>query len=393
VRSVRVALLALALGAFALGTGEFTVMGLLPEVAGDLQVSIPEAGHLVSAYAIGVVVGAPLLIAAATRLPRRRALIVMIGLYGVAHLLSAVAPGYDLVMLGRFLAGLPHGAYFGIAAIVAGSLAAPDRRARAMAMMFAGLTVANIVGVPLSTLLGQLVGWRWTFAAVGVIALVAALAIRFVVPDVRPEGGRPRLADELRALTRRPVWLTLLIAVLGGATLFASYSYVAPMLTDVAGYPAAAITLLLAMFGVGMTIGNAIGARLADINPMRAIQIVLAADAVVALALVPAMHHPVSAAIVLFLFAVTTFSLIPSAQLRIIDGAAGAPHMAAGSMHAAFNLANALGAWLGGVAIALGFGLTSPNVVAALLALAGLGVATAATVVERRSARREPVPA
>ncbi len=392
-RSVRVALLALALGAFALGTGEFTVMGLLPEVAGDLQVSIPEAGHLVSAYAIGVVVGAPLLIAAATRLPRRRALIVMIGLYGVAHLLSAVAPGYHLVMLGRFLSGLPHGAYFGIAAIVAGSLAPPDRRARAMALMFAGLTVANIVGVPLSTLLGQLVGWRWTFAAVGVIGLVAAVAIRFVVPDVRPEGGRPRLADELRALTRRPVWLTLLIAVLGGATLFASYSYVAPMLTDVAGYPAAAITLLLAMFGVGMTVGNAIGARLADTDPMRAIRGVLAADAVVALALVPAMHHPVSAAIVLFLFAVTTFSLIPSAQLRIIDGAEGAPHMAAGSMHAAFNMANALGAWLGGVAIALGFGLTSPNVVAALLALAGLGVATISAMVEKRGAQREPVAA
>ncbi|MCE3551316.1 MFS transporter [Pseudonocardia sp. RS11V-5] len=388
---MRVALLALALGAFALGTGEFTVMGLLPEVAGDLQVSIPEAGHLVSAYAIGVVVGAPLLIAAATRLPRRRALIVMIGLYGVAHLLSAAAPGYHLVMLGRFLSGLPHGAYFGIAAIVAGSLAAPDRRARAMAQMFAGLTVANIVGVPLSTLLGQLVGWRWTFAAVGVIGLAAAVLIRFVVPDVRPEGGRPRLADELRALTRRPVWLTLLIAVLGGATLFASYSYVAPMLTDVAGYPAAAITLLLAMFGVGMTVGNAFGARLADIDPMRAIRMVLAADAVVALALVPAMHHPVSAAIVLFLFAVTTFSLIPSAQLRIIDGAEGAPHMAAGSMHAAFNLANALGAWLGGMAIAMGFGLTSPNVVAALLAVAGLVVATISAVVERRSVQREPV--
>ncbi|MCE0763220.1 MFS transporter [Pseudonocardia kujensis] len=387
---MRVALLALALGAFALGTGEFTVMGLLPEVAGDLQVSIPEAGHLVSAYAIGVVVGAPLLIAAATRLPRRRALIVMIGLYGVAHLLSAVAPGYHYVMLGRFLSGLPHGAYFGIAAIVAGSLAAPDRRARAMAHMFAGLTVANIVGVPLSTLLGQLVGWRWTFAAVGVIGLAAAVLIRLVVPDVRPEGGRPRLADELRALTRRPVWLTLLIAVLGGATLFASYSYVAPMLTDVAGFPTAAITLLLAMFGVGMTVGNAIGARLADIDPMRAIRTVLAADVIVALALVPAMHHPVSAAIVLFLFSVTTFSLIPSAQLRIIDGAAGAPHMAAGSMHAAFNLANALGAWLGGVAIALGFGLTSPNVVAAVLALAGLVVATVSAVVERRSAQREP---
>lgn len=388
-RSVRVALLVLALGAFSLGTGEFSILGLLPQVADDLRVSIPEAGHLVSAYAIGVVVGAPLLIAAATRLPRRRALIVMIALYGAAYLFTAIVPGYPLVLLGRFLSGLPHGAYFGIAAIVAGSLAQPDRRARAMAAMFAGLTVANIFGVPLSTLLGQLLGWRWTLAVVGVISLASAFAIRFVVPDLRPEGGRPRLADEFRALARRPVWLTLLIVVLGGATLFASYSYIAPMLTDVAGYPAAAVTLLLAMFGVGMTAGNAIGARLADLNPMRTIRGALVADIVIALALVPAMHHPVSAAIVLFLFAVTTFSLVPSAQLRIIDGAAGAPHLAAGSMHAGFNLANALGAWLGGLAISLGFGLTAPNVVAAGLALLGLGVATISVLVEKRS----PVPA
>jgi MFS transporter, DHA1 family, inner membrane transport protein len=381
---VRLPLLALALGAFALGTGEFTVMGLLPQVASDLAITIPQAGNLVSAYAIGVVVGAPLLIAAATRLPRRQALIFTIALYGVAHLLSAVAPNYPLLLVARFVAGLPHGAYFGIAAIVAGMLARPDRRARAMAQVFMGLTVANIVGVPLSTLLGQLVGWRWTFALVGVIALVTAVAIRLVVPDVAPEGGRTRLADELRALTRRPVWMSLGIAVIGGSALFASYSYVAPMLTDVAGYPEAAITLILAMFGVGMTVGNVIGARLADWDPMRAILVVLPTIAVVALALVPAMHNPVSAAVVLFLFAVATFMVLPSVQLRIIDGAAGAPHMAAGSMHAAFNLANAVGAWLGGAAIALGFGLTSPNVVAAILALLGLGVAGAAAWVESR---------
>jgi len=388
---VRLSLLALALGAFALGTGEFTVMGLLPEIGDGLGITIPEAGHLVSAYAIGVVVGAPLLIAAATRMNRRQALILFMGLYGVGHLLSAIAPSYGLEAVARFLSGLPHGAYFGVAAVVAGTLAAPGRRARAMAMMFAGLTVANIVGVPLSTLLGQLVGWRWTFAVVGLIALAAAVAVRLKVPDVRPDGAPPRLAEEFRALGRRQVWLTLLVAVLGGATLFASYSYIAPMLTEVAGFPSAAITLLLAMFGVGMTIGNLIGARLADWNPMRAIQLVLVADVVVALALVPAMRHPVSAAIVLFLFAVSTFSLIPSAQLRIIDGAEGAPHMAAGSMHAAFNLANALGAWLGGVAIALGFGLTSPNVVAAAVAFLGLVVATVAVWVERPS--RQAVPA
>ncbi|MCF7551332.1 MULTISPECIES: MFS transporter [Pseudonocardia] len=381
---MRLPLLVLALGAFALGTGEFTVMGLLPQVASDLAISIPQAGNLVSAYAIGVVVGAPLLIAAATRLPRRQALILTIGLYGVAHLLSAVAPNYPLLLVARFLSGLPHGAYFGIAAIVAGMLARPERRARAMAQVFMGLTVANIVGVPLSTLLGQLVGWRWTFALVGVIALATAVAVRFVVPDVRPDGEPARLADELRALTRRPVWMSLAVAVVGGAALFTSYSYIAPMLTEVAGYPEAAITLVLAMFGVGMTVGNVIGARLADWDPLRAILLVLPTIAVVALALVPAMHHPVSAAIVLFLFAIATFAVLPSVQLRIIDGAAGAPHMAAGSMHAAFNLANAAGAWLGGAAIAAGFGLTSPNVVAAALALLGLGIALITARVERR---------
>jgi MFS transporter, DHA1 family, inner membrane transport protein len=295
-----------------------------------------------------------------------------------------------LVLVGRFVSGLPHGAYFGVAAVAAAAMAAPDRRARAMAQMFAGLTVANIIGVPAATWLGQAVGWRWTLVSVGVIALVTAIAVRSFVPDDR-SAARVRLADEFRALGRRQVWLTLLIAVLGGATLFASYSYVAPMLTEVAGFPGGAIMLLLAMFGVGMTVGNLIGARLADWDPLRSIQLVLVADVIVALALVPAMQHPVSAAIVLFLFAVTTFSLIPSAQLRIIDGAAGAPNMAAGSMHAAFNLANALGAYLGGLTIAWGFGLTSPNVVAAIVAAAGLVVATVAVLVEKRAPVREPV--
>jgi DHA1 family inner membrane transport protein len=390
---VRSSLLVLALGSFALGTGEFTVMGLLPQLAGDLRISIPQAGNLVSAYALGVVVGAPLLIAAATRLPRRQALVLTIGLYGVAHLVSAVAPNQPLMLVARFVSGLPHGAYFGIAAIVAGNLARPDRRARAMAQVFAGLTVANVVGVPLSTLLGQLVGWRWTFAVVGVIALVTAVSIRLVVPDVRPQGGRPRLADELRALSRRPVWMSLAIAVVGGSALFASYSYITPQLTAVAGYPDSAVTLLLAMFGVGMTVGNVLGARLADWDPMRAVLIVLPTIGVIAVGLLFAMRNPVSAAIVLFLFAVATFMVVPAVQLRIIDGAHGAPHMAAGSMHAAFNVANAIGAWLGGAAIASGFGLTSPNVVAAGLAALGLGIAAITARVERRTAEREPVPA
>lgn len=381
------ALAALAVGAFAIGTGEFVIMGLLPDVAGGLSVAIPDAGRLISAYAIGVVVGAPLLIAASNRFPRKAVLIGLMAAYGVFNVLSAVAPGYDRVLVARFLSGLPHGAFFGIGAVVAGNLVGPDRRARAMARMFAGLTLANVAGVPASTLLGQQLGWRWVFGVVGLIGAAAALGVAVAVPDVRPTGGPVRLGRELRALGRRPVWMALLIATVGGAVLFSTYSYITPMLTEVAGFTPTEVTLLLALFGVGMTVGNLLGARLADRATMPTIYGALVADAVLALAFVPALQYRATAVVALFAFAVTTFTLVPAVQLRIISGAGDAPNLASGANQAAFNVANALGAALGGMVIAAGLGYTSPNLVAAGLAVTGLGIA----MVAGRSDRRERV--
>ncbi|MFP5072617.1 MFS transporter [Pseudonocardia nantongensis] len=384
------ALAALAVGAFAIGTGEFVIMGLLPDVAGGLGVDIPDAGRLISAYALGVVVGAPLLIAAANRFPRKAVLVALMGGYAGFNLLSALVPSYELVFGARFLAGLPHGAFFGIGAVVAGNLVTPDRRARAMSMMFAGLTLANVAGVPVGTLIGQQVGWRWVFAVVGLIAAAAALAVVLAVPDVRAGGG-VRLGQELRALAHRPVWLALLIATVGGAVLFSTYSYITPMLTEVAGFTPTEVTLLLALFGVGMTVGNLVGARLADLATMPTIYGALVADIVVALLFVPALQNQATAMVALFAFAVATFSLVPAVQLRIITAAGDAPNLASGANQAAFNVANAIGAALGGAVIGAGFGYASPNVVAAGLAAVGLVVAVVAGRSEKAGARRERV--
>ena len=384
------ALAALAIGAFAIGTGEFVIMGLLPDVAGGLSVDVPDAGRLISAYALGVVVGAPLLIAASNRFPRKAVLIGLMAAYATFNVVSALAPTYPLVVVARFLSGLPHGAFFGIGAVVAGSLVDPDRRARAMARMFAGLTLANVAGVPVSTLLGQQVGWRWVFAVVGVIGIAAAAAVALCVPDPRPADGPVRLSRELRALGRRPVWLALLVATVGGAALFATYSYITPMLTDVAGFSPTEVTGLLALFGVGMTVGNLLGARLADAATLPTICGGLGIEAVLALLFVPALHNPVTTVLVLFAFAVTTFAVVPSVQLRIIAGAGDAPNLASGANQAAFNVANALGAALGGVAISAGLGVESSNVVAAALAVAGLAIAVVAGRSDRRVAVAAP---
>ncbi|ANY06136.1 MFS transporter [Pseudonocardia sp. HH130630-07] len=383
------ALAALAVGAFAIGTGEFVIMGLLPDVAGGLGVDIPGAGRLISAYALGVVVGAPLLIAAANRFPRKAVLIALMGGYAAFNLASALVPGYLPVLVTRFLAGLPHGAFFGIGAVVAGGLVARTRRARAIAVMVSGLTLANVAGVPVGTLIGQQVGWRWVFAVVGLIAAVAALAVAVCVPDVR-SAAPARLANEFRALVRRPVWMTLLVGTVGGAALFATYSYITPMLTGIAGFTPTEVTLLLAVFGIGMTVGNVVGARLADIATMPTIYGGLAATAVVSLLFVPALQNQATAVVALFTLAVTTFAIVPPVQLRVINAAGDAPHLASGANQAAFNVANAIGAALGGAAIAAGHGLASPNVVAAGLAVLGLGVALVAGRSAAVDARREP---
>ncbi len=378
-----IALLALAIAAFGIGTTEFVMMGLLPEVASNFHVSIPDAGGYVSLYAIGVVVGAPLLTAAGMRARHKTVLLSTMGLFTVGNVLSALAPTHELLLAARFVAGLPHGAFFGIGAVVAASLVDRDKRGQAISMMFIGLTVANIVGVPIGTLLGQSLGWRWTFGLVAVIGLVALAAVWSLVPR-QPKPENATLRGELVAFRRPQVWLAFAVVVFGFAATFSFYSYIKPLLTDVTGYTPTAVTLLLALFGVGMTVGTAVGGRLADRAPMRTLYVFLAALAVALLMFLVTAHSMVLAAINVFLVGATGFAAIPSIQARILDLAKEAPALGSASIQSTFNIANSLGAYLGGLVIAGGFGLVAPSWVGALLALVGLGFAVLSGWLDRR---------
>jgi DHA1 family inner membrane transport protein len=392
---VRWALLALALGGFGIGTGEFVALGLLPNIAGSLRVSIPQAGHLISAYALGVVVGAPLLTGAAVRLPRRRLLIVVVLSMAALNVVSALMPGFTSLLIVRFLAGLPHGAYFGVASVVAANLVPEQRRSSAMAVVFAGLTVANVIGVPATTLIGQHTSWRVVFVLVAVVEVAAAIAILAVVPVDRAdrEGSAPELRHELLAFRQPQIWLSLSIAMIGGGALFATFSYIAPMMIHVAGFGPGAVTPLLVLFGLGMTGGNLIGARLADRALMPTIYVAMTCESLLAAGFYFADRSMWIAPLFILLLPGTALALLPALQSRIVSLAGGAPNLAAASIHAAFNIANSLGAWLGGIAIAAGWGYASPNLVAAGLAAIGLVVALASGRLELARRRRERVAA
>ncbi|MFF3512961.1 MFS transporter [Streptomyces sp. NPDC002573] len=378
------ALLALAVGAFGIGTTEFVMMGLLPNVADDLHISIPTAGHLVSAYALGVVIGAPLLAAVTSRLARRTVLIGLMALFVVGNALSALAPGYDALLAARFLSGLPHGAFFGVGAVVATGLVAPERKARSVSLMFMGLTVANVAGVPVATLMGQHLGWRATFLGVSVIGVAAIVSLALLIPRDHTHAPAGGLRGELAALRSLPVWLALGTTVAGFGALFAAYSYITPMLTDAAGYADGSVTLLLALFGVGATIGNLVGGRLADHSLRGTLFGGLLALAVV-LGLFPLlMHAEWSAAVAVVLLGTAAFVTGSPLQLMVMEKASAAPSLASSANQAAFNLANAGGAWIGGLALAAGLGATSPALAGAALAVLGLAVAGVAYAVDRR---------
>ncbi|MCX5557150.1 MFS transporter [Streptomyces sp. NBC_00038] len=378
------ALLALAVGAFGIGTTEFVMMGLLPDVADDLHISIPTAGHLVSAYALGVVIGAPLLAAATARVSRRKVLIGLMLLFVAGNALSALAPDYHWLMAARFLSGLPHGAFFGVGAVVATSLVAPERKARSVSLMFLGLTVANVVGVPAATLMGQHMGWRSTFLGVSVIGLLAVVSLALLVPRDSTHGPAAGLRGELAALRSLPVWLALGTTVAGFGALFAAYSYITPMLTDAAGYADSSVTLLLALFGVGATAGNLLGGRLAD-RSMRGTLFGGLVSLAAVLALFPVLMATAwSAALAVVLLGTAAFVTSSPLLLMVMEKASSAPSLASSANQAAFNLANAGGAWIGGLALAAGLGVTSPAVVGAGLAVLGLGVAGVAYVVDKR---------
>lgn len=368
----RRALLALGVGSFAIGTGEFVIMGLLPDAARDLAISIPEAGHLISAYALGVVIGAPLLAVLGARWPRRNLLIALMTCFALGNFASAFAPDY-LSMLGvRLLTGFPHGTYFGVAALVAAGLVPRERRAQAVGLVMLGLTVATLVGVPIAAGIGTWLGWRAAFVIVGAIGALTVLLVWRWVPFV-PADRHASPLRELSALARKQVWLTLGIGAIGFGGMFAVFSYVKPTMLEVAHMPVSGIPLVLALFGVGMVAGNLAGAKLADRALMPTVGGVLVWSALVLGAFVFTAPHPWLASLNVMLVG-TAVALGPPLQIRLMDVAGDAQTLAAALNHSAFNMANALGAWLGGVTIAAGLGWTSTGWVGALLALGGLVV-------------------
>ena len=378
---MRLPVSALALGAFAIGTTEFVTMGLLPEMASTFGVSIPVAGWLVTAYALGVVIGAPVLTAAAHRFPRRQVLIALLVMFALGHLLSVLAPTFGVLVASRVVSALTHGAYFGASALVARQLAAPGKQGQAMAMVATGVTLANVVGVPLGTAVGQNLGWRTTYALVGVLSLLTIVAITRFVPRLPATGGDRRA--ELAAFARAQVWLTLAITVLGFSGMFAVLSYITPLLTEVAGYAESSVPWLLVLFGLGTTAGNILGGRLADWSIPRTLVIGFVSLATVFTLLWATSAHPVAAAVGVFAFGFNGFAMGTAIQARAILAAGGGASMVAASQQAAFNVGNAIGASLGGAVIALGFGFRAPILVAGVLALLGFGVMLLAERLDR----------
>lgn len=382
------ALAAMALGGLAIGTTEFASMGLLPAFAADLGATVPQAGTAISAYAIGVVVGAPVLAVLGARWPRKHLLLVLAGALAVANVASAFAPTFGTFVVTRFLAGLPHGAYFGTASVLAASLVPRERRPRAIATVMSGLMIANIVGVPGATWLGQAAGWPAAYLTVGVVAVVTMLAVWRLVPDVREE-RRGSILGELSALRRGQVWITMAVIATGFGGSFAVYSYITPVLTEVSGLAAAAVPLALAVFGLGMTLGNQVGGRLAEAAPVRTIAAGLGAATVSMALFALTASSPVFALLALFSLAFTTTATTPALATRLMDAGREGPTLGAALHHAAFNVANALGAALGGLVLAAGWGWTSPAAVATVLPLLGLVALWQAVRMERAERRAE----
>jgi DHA1 family inner membrane transport protein len=384
-----VALVALALGGFAIGTTEFVTMGLLPDIGAGVGVDIPSAGHVISAYALGVVVGAPVIAALSARLPRRALLIALMTAFLVGNALSALAPGYSTLALARFLAGLPHGAYFGVASLVAASLVPPHARGRAVSSVILGLAVALVGGVPLATFLGQSVGWRSAYWVVVGLAAATVAAVLAVVPST-PGRRDASVRGELSALRRPQVVLTVLTGVVGFGGMVALYSYIAPLVTDVGGLARGTVPWVLLVYGVGGVAGTALGGRLADWAVFRSVVGTLVATGAVLVLVALTASWPPALFAGVFLVSLTGSALAICLQLRLMETAGEAQMLGAALNHSALNLANALGAWLGGLVIAAGLGYRAPSAVGAVLAAAGLLPLGASALLRRRERNVAP---
>jgi MFS transporter, DHA1 family, inner membrane transport protein len=374
-RPMPVALYALAAGAFGIGTTEFVIMGLLMQVAADLKVSITTAGLLISGYALGVFVGAPVLTVATSRMPRKTVLIALMAIFTIGNLCCALAPNYTVLLLARVITALAHGTFFGVGAVVATGLVAPDRRASAISIMFTGLTIATLLGVPAGAWLGLHFGWRSTFWAVAAIGVVAMIVIAALVPSSRDNSAGIAVRDELRAISNPAVLLGLLMTVFGFAGVFTVFTYIQPILTQVTGFAESAVSPILLVFGVGLIAGNLLGGKLADRKLMPSLLLTLVVLIAVLGVMTFALHDKVLTVIFVGLLGVAAFATVPPLQLWVLHKANDAQSLASSLNIGAFNLGNALGAWLGGVVVARGPGLGALTWVAASVTLAGLMVA------------------
>nr|WP_246376371.1 MFS transporter [Conyzicola lurida] len=389
---VRLALLALALGGFGIGSTEFVAMGLLPNLAADLlpqvwatsqEDAIAQAGWLISAYALGVVVGAPTIAALAARFPRKQLLLWLLAAFTIATVLSAVLPSFGLVLVARFIAGLPHGAYFGIATLVAASLMGEGKRGRGVALVLSGLTIANVIGVPLITLLGQSAGWRIAYLAVAAIFAITFVAVALAVP-FQAGDKEATLKRELAAFSRPQVWLALLTGAIGFGGFFAVYSYVAPVVTNVTGRDETFVPIALVVIGLGMTIGNLAGGRASDHHVMGTIFVCFGLFVLSLTAFALTAHTTVGLLVSLFFVGGAASALSPAVQSRLMDVAGDSQTLAAAANHAALNIGNSLGAYLGGITIAAGLGYLSPSVVGLALCIPGIGLALWSVLLQRR---------
>jgi DHA1 family inner membrane transport protein len=381
-----IALYALTVGAFGIGVTEFVIMGLLMQVAADLHVSVPAAGLLMTGYALGVFVGAPILTLATRRLPRKTTLLVLMAIFTLGNLACALAPSYGLLMAARVVTALAHGTFFGVGSLVAVSLVAPQRKASAIAVMFTGLTIATLLGVPFGAWLGLAFGWRATFWAVTGVGLVALAVLAVFVPRAQDQAAPGPLSEELAVLARPQVLMGLLITVLGFGGVFAVFTYIQPILVELAGYTKEAVSPILLVFGAGLVVGNLVGGRWADRSLSPALLGTLALLTAVMIAAGFAFHDRIGAVVAAFLLGAAAFATVAPLQMRVLQQAGGAGQGLASSLNiAAFNLGNAFGAWLGGAVIAHGPGLSAVPLIAAAVPLSALALAAFSLTLERRT--------
>lgn len=381
-------LLALSIGAFGIGVTEFAPMGLLPVIAGDLGVTIPAAGLLISAYALGVMIGAPLMTLTTGRVPRRALLIWLAGIFTLGNLLTAVSSGYGMLLAARVLTSFNHGAFFGVGSLVAASLVAPERRASAVAAMFMGLTLANVVGVPLATWAGEHLGWRVSFWGIAGLGVATMIALRATLPALPAPEGDNAMA-ELRVLTRPQVLGALSLTVVGSSAMFTVFTYITPILREATQASLGFITAMLVTYGLGLTLGNWLGGKFADRSVDRTLIITLSALSAILVAFAALLSHAGPSAVLIFLWGVASFALVPPLQVRVMHAAADAPNLASAVNIGAFNLGNAIGAALGGGVIAAGLGYPAVALAGAATSLIGL---LAVVVAVRRGSAAADTP-